>query len=81
MIVIDVASQSTKVIRLNEEGMVTNFTISEKYAAGGGRFIEVIANVLRIDSSDFGPLASRSTTLSHLVRAALFSVNLKPSPE
>jgi len=58
--VIDVASQSTKVIRLNEEGIVTNFTASEKCAAGGGRFIEVIANVLRIDLSDFGPLAARS---------------------
>ena len=60
--VIDVASQSTRVIRLNEEGIVTNFTVSEKCAAGGGRFIEVIANVLRIDLSDFGPLAARSRT-------------------
>jgi predicted CoA-substrate-specific enzyme activase len=58
--VIDVASQSTKVIRLNKEGMVTNFTVSEKCAAGGGRFIEVIANVLRIALSDFGSLAARS---------------------
>jgi predicted CoA-substrate-specific enzyme activase len=60
--VIDVASQSTRVIRLNEEGIVTNFTVSEKCAAGGGRFIEVIANVLRIDLSDFSPLAARSST-------------------
>jgi predicted CoA-substrate-specific enzyme activase len=58
--VIDVASQSTRVIRLNEEGIVTNFTASEKCAAGGGRFIEVIANVLRIDLSDFDPLSARS---------------------
>ena len=58
--VIDVASQSSKVIRLNEEGIVTNFTASEKCAAGGGRFIEVIANVLRIDLSDFSRLAARS---------------------
>jgi predicted CoA-substrate-specific enzyme activase len=60
--VIDVASQSTRVIRLNEEGMVTNFTISEKCAAGSGRFIEVIANVLRTDLSDFDQLAARSRT-------------------
>jgi predicted CoA-substrate-specific enzyme activase len=60
--VIDVASQSTRVIRLNEEGIVTNFTVSEKCAAGGGRFIEVIANVLRINLNDFGPLAARSKT-------------------
>jgi predicted CoA-substrate-specific enzyme activase len=58
--VIDVASQSTKVIRLNEEGIVTNFTASEKCAAGSGRFIEVIANVLRINLSDFDRLAAKS---------------------
>jgi predicted CoA-substrate-specific enzyme activase len=58
--VIDVASQSTKVIRLNDKGIVVNFTASEKCAAGGGRFIEVIANVLRIDLSDFDRLAARS---------------------
>jgi predicted CoA-substrate-specific enzyme activase len=60
--VIDVASQSTRVIRLNEEGIVTNFTVSEKCAAGGGRFIEVIANVLRINLGDFGPLAAKSSS-------------------
>jgi predicted CoA-substrate-specific enzyme activase len=40
--------------------MVTNFTISEKCAAGSGRFIEVIANVLRINLKDFGPLSLKS---------------------
>jgi len=58
--VIDVAGQSTRVIRLNEEGIVTNFTVSEKCAAGSGRFIEVIANVLRVDLNDFSSLAARS---------------------
>ncbi len=58
--VIDVASQSTKVIRLNKQGIVTNFTASEKCAAGSGRFIEVIASVLRINLSDFSSLAARS---------------------
>ncbi len=58
--VIDVGGQSTRVIRLNENGIVTNFTISEKCAAGSGRFVEVIANILRIDLADFGALAARS---------------------
>ena len=57
---IEVAGQSTKVIRINEHGMVTNFTVSEKCAAGSGRFIEVIANVLRIDLKDFSPLSLKS---------------------
>lgn len=58
--VIDVGSQSARVIRLNERGIVTNFIVSEKCAAGSGRFIEVIANVLRIDLADFDQLAARS---------------------
>jgi predicted CoA-substrate-specific enzyme activase len=57
---IEAAGQSTKVIRINEQGMVTNFTVSERCAAGSGRFIEVIANVLRIDLKDFGPLSLKS---------------------
>lgn len=57
---IEVAGQSAKVIRINEQGLVTDFTVSEKCAAGSGRFIEVIANVLRIDLKDFGPLSLKS---------------------
>ena len=60
--VIDVASQSSKVIRLSREGKVANFTVSEKCAGGSGRFVEVIANVLRIDLSDFGAISARSKT-------------------
>ena len=57
---IEVAGQYTKVIRISEQGMVANFTVSEKCAAGSGRFIEVIANVLRVDLRDFGPLSLKS---------------------
>lgn len=60
--VIDVASQSSRVIRLSEEGKVVNFTVSEKCAGGSGRFVEVITNVLRIDLSDFGALSASSKT-------------------
>ena len=58
--VVDVANLSTKAIRLDSEGTVTNFAISEKCAAGGGRFIEVIANILRVDLVEFGRIAARS---------------------
>jgi predicted CoA-substrate-specific enzyme activase len=58
--VIDIAGQSTKVLRIDPQGMVTNFTVSEKCAAGSGRFIEVIANVLRIKLKEFGPLSLTS---------------------
>jgi len=59
-VVIEVAGQSSKVMRINKQGLVANFVISEKCAAGSGWFIEVIANVLRIDLEDFGPLSLKS---------------------
>ena len=59
--VIDVAAQSSKVMRIDAQGLVTNFAVSERCAAGSGRFVEVISNVLRIDLNDFGPLSLKST--------------------
>jgi predicted CoA-substrate-specific enzyme activase len=58
--VIDVEDQSSQVIRIDAEGRVVNFTSSEKCAAGSGRFLQVIANVLRIDPKDIGPLSLQS---------------------
>jgi len=58
--VIDVQEMSSQVIRLDEEGQVTNFVVSEKCAAGSGRFLKIIANVLRIDLNDIGPLSLKS---------------------
>ena len=59
--VVEVSAQSSEVIKINEQGMVTNFTVSEKCAAGSGRFVEVIANVLRVDLKDFGPVSLKSS--------------------
>ena len=58
--VIDIGEQSSQVIRLGEKGQVTNFAVSEKCAAGSGRFLQVIANVLRIDLKDVGPISLKS---------------------
>ena len=58
--VIDVQEMSSQVIRLDEKGQVTNFVVSEKCAAGSGRFLKIIANVLRIDLNDIGPLSLKS---------------------
>ena len=58
--VIDVEDQSSQVIRIDEEGRVINFSTSEKCAAGSGRFLQVIANVLRIDPKDIGHLSLKS---------------------
>ena len=58
--IIDIQGMSSQVIRLSGKGQVINFAVSEKCAAGSGRFLDVIANVLRIDLEDIGPLSLKS---------------------
>lgn len=59
--VIDIGGQDAKVICLNEDGMMTNFVMNDKCAAGTGRFLDVMANILNMDVNDFEKLAKKST--------------------
>jgi len=58
--VIDIGGQASKAIRVNEEGRATNFVVSERCAAGSGRFLQIIARVLQVDMKDIGPLSLKS---------------------
>jgi len=58
--VIDIQGMTTQVIRINERGQVINFVVSEKCAAGSGRFLDIMANVLRIKLEDIGPLSLKA---------------------
>jgi predicted CoA-substrate-specific enzyme activase len=61
-IVIDIGGQFTKAAKLTPKGRVSNFLMSEKCAAGSGRFLQVIARILRIKIEDIGPLSLKSET-------------------
>ena len=58
--VIDIGGQFTKVFKVDDRGKATAFLLSEKCAAGSGRFLQVIARVLQIDLEDIGELSLRS---------------------
>jgi len=58
--VIDFQRLSSHVIRLNGEGEVTNYAISEPCSEGSGVFIETMANALHIEVKDIGPLTLSS---------------------
>jgi len=58
--IIDIGSQSSQVIRVSERGSVTNFVVSEKCAGGSGRFLDVIANVLRVSIEEVSRLSLES---------------------
>lgn len=60
--VVDVGGQDTKVI-LVENGMVADFLMNDKCAAGTGKFIEIMANRLNVDLSELFQLARRGTPI------------------
>ena len=46
--VIDIGGQDAKVISLAANGKMTNFVMNDKCAAGTGRFLDVMANILNL---------------------------------
>jgi predicted CoA-substrate-specific enzyme activase len=58
--VIDVGGQDSKVILVDDRGMAIRFVMNDKCAAGTGRFLEVMARALEIDSEEMGVISLRS---------------------
>lgn len=59
--VIDIGGQDSKAIELDDRGNVQDFVMNDKCAAGTGRFLEVMANVLQVGSiDDMGPMSLNS---------------------
>ena len=58
--VIDIGGQDVKVIEI-ENGMMRNFVMNDKCAAGTGRFLDVMARVLEVKVEELGTLGDRST--------------------
>lgn len=58
--IIDIGGQDAKVIRVNERGQMMNFAMNDKCAAGTGRFLDVMANILHLDISDLEKEAEKS---------------------
>jgi predicted CoA-substrate-specific enzyme activase len=59
--IIDIGGQDSKIMQLDEEGMVTRFEMNDKCAAGTGRFLEVLTErILNLPVEELGPLALKS---------------------
>ena len=58
--IVEVGGQASKVVKVNKEGRVTDFAVSERCAAGSGRFLQVIARVLGVELEDIGELSLKS---------------------
>lgn len=59
--VIDIGGQDSKVIKVNpDDGKVIEFLMNDKCAAGTGRFLEKVAQMLELDLDELGEFAARS---------------------
>ncbi|HOY26359.1 MAG: acyl-CoA dehydratase activase [Mesotoga sp.] len=59
--IVDIGGQDSKVIKLSAEGNVEDFSMNDRCAAGTGRFLEVMAKVLELDTGEMASLALRSS--------------------
>ena len=53
--ILDMGGQDCKAIHCDEKGKVTNFLMNDKCAAGTGRGMEVIADLMQIPIAELGP--------------------------
>ena len=54
--IIDIGGQDTKIITL-QEGKVSDFIMNDKCAAGTGRFLELMSNILGVTIEELGNMA------------------------
>lgn len=53
--ILDMGGQDCKAIHIDESGKVTNFLMNDKCAAGTGRGMEVLADLLEVPIEEIGP--------------------------
>jgi predicted CoA-substrate-specific enzyme activase len=58
--VIDIGGQDCKAIRVDKDGSLEDFIMNDKCAAGTGRSLELMSEVLGVDVSELGPLSLES---------------------
>jgi benzoyl-CoA reductase subunit A len=59
--VLDIGGQDTKAIQIDEHGVVTNFQMNDRCAAGCGRYLGYIAEEMNLGIHELGPLAMKAT--------------------
>ena len=58
--VLDIGGQDTKGIQVDENGIVVNFQMNDRCAAGCGRYLGYIADEMNMGLHELGPLAMKS---------------------
>ncbi len=63
---INIGGQDCKVISLDNNGIMTDFAMNDKCAAGTGRFLEVMSRILEVELDELGTLSEKATDIPHI---------------
>jgi benzoyl-CoA reductase subunit A len=59
--VLDIGGQDTKAIQVDKQGIVENFQMNDRCAAGCGRYLGYIADEMNMGLHELGPMAMKAT--------------------
>ncbi len=59
--VLDIGGQDTKGIQIDEKGIVVNFQMNDRCAAGTGRYLGYVADEMNMGLHELGPLAMKAS--------------------
>ena len=64
--VLDIGGQDTKGIQVDKDGIVENFQMNDRCAAGCGRYLGYIADEMNIGLHELGPLAEKAKKVTRI---------------
>jgi benzoyl-CoA reductase subunit A len=59
--VLDIGGQDTKAIQVDKDGIVENFQMNDRCAAGTGRYLGYVADEMQMGLHELGPMAMKAT--------------------
>ena len=62
--IIEVGAEEARAVKCDEKGVMVDFVVNERCAAGAGTFIEAMARALEVKLEDMGPLALKAERAS-----------------
>ncbi len=62
--IIDIGAEEARAVKCDEKGVMVDFVVNERCAAGAGAFIEAMARALEVKLEDMGPLALKAERAS-----------------
>lgn len=62
--IVDVGAEEARAVKTDEKGVMVDFVVNERCAAGAGAFIEAMARALEVKLEDMGPLSLKAERAS-----------------